>query len=199
MRGSPLLLAGVGTGIIAVGFCVLNARTDVQPSLVFKGYTTPTTNGTQLAKFELRNASRTALWLYYSGSEFPLKINFLERPLIVLTNEDNTQETNVYSFSVGSFFMRGEKVLPGDSVTLDVPLVPGEPASQVGICYYVGRFANGYDFLNHLKVPLLDQNATLEQRGEFYFEQAKRRFKVPKRHEIWCLQPVCYQSKAIRD
>jgi hypothetical protein len=193
MRTRLLLLAGTGAIIVVAGFGTLNFRPDGEPLLIFKGYSARTTNGTQLATFELRNPSKRAIWLCYSGTEFPLKAEFLERPMTVPTCEENTQQTNVYILSVGSFFMQGEKVLPGGSLMLEFPLISGKPASQIGVCCYAGKFSDGNDFLSHLGTPLLDQKATWKEKGEFYFENARRRFKAPKRYEIWCSQPVCLQ------
>lgn len=198
MRARFLLFAGAAAITVITALSLLNGQSDGKPVLVFKGYRIGATNGTQLATFELCNASSRAIWLFYSGTEFPLRAQFLERPMVVPTKKDNTQQTNVYiySVSVGSFFMQGQQVLPRGNLILEFPLIPGQPVSQVGICCYEGKFSDGNDFLNHLRTFLLDRNASLKEKGEFYWENARRRLKAPKRYEIWCPQPVCFQASA---
>jgi hypothetical protein len=128
-------------------------------------------------------------------------------------NKDITEETDVHPLDVsllvggslitldvtplvgsGLIIMRGEKVLPRGSLTLEVPLISGKPAAQVGICCYAGRFKDGNDLLSHLGTGLLGQKASLKEKGEFYWERFKRRFNGRRRYDIWCPQTVCFQA-----
>src|SRR5205807_484251 len=145
-----------------IGFNLLNAPPDADPVLVFNGYGSASTNTAQLANFELRNTSSRAIWLPYSGREFPLRAPFLERPMAAQPPANSARQTNVYSFSVGSFFMQGNKLPPGQKLLLEFPLASGRPASQVGVNYYVGTFKDGNDFLGNLGTRLLKSNASLK-------------------------------------
>jgi hypothetical protein len=194
MKTQRLVFLGVIILGFVIGLNLLYAHSDADPVLVFKGYSPSATNTTQVAQFELRNMRSRAIWLYYSGREFPLGAPLLERPVAVPARREDTQQTNVYSLSAGSFFMHGDKLLPRQSLLLEFPLSSGKPASQVGIYFYVGRFKDGNDFLGYLGTPGLDSNASLKDRGAFYWEKAKRRFRAPKRCEVWCPQPVCFQE-----
>jgi hypothetical protein len=85
-------------------------------------------------------------------------------------------------------------LLPGQSLLLEFPLVPGKPASQVGVDFYVGNFRDGNDFLSNLQTPLLGSNVSFKDKAAFYWEKTKRRFKALKRYEVWCPQAVCFQA-----
>jgi hypothetical protein len=155
--------------------------------LVFKGYEGATSNTAQIAIFQLRNNSRRTIWLCYTGTEYPLRAPFLEEPISV------RKETNVYRISLGSFFMHGEKVLPGKDLALEFPLIYGNPAERVGISYYVGSFKDGTDFLGSLRRPL-PSSATLAGKIAFCWNNSKRRISAPKRYEVWCPEPVSFQA-----
>jgi hypothetical protein len=183
------------TGAVVVVLFVwlrVGARSEPLPVLVFRGYAMTTTNTEQVANFELRNVSSRAIWLCFEGREFPLGAPFLERLVVAPTETNNAQWTNI-SFSVGSYFMHGEKLLPGRNLPLTLTLTSNKPASTVGIEYYVGRFADGNDFVGNLGTRLLNANSPLKDKATFYWERAKRRLKAPKRYEVWCPQVVCFQ------
>ena len=110
----------------------------------------------------------------------------------VPSESTNSLETKVYSFSVGSFFTQGEKVLPENSVLFDFPIHSGEPEKQVGVCYYFGTFSDGNDFVSNLWTPLLDNRANLKDKASFYWQRLRRR--PPQRHEIWCPDALSFQS-----
>src|SRR6266404_3885388 len=117
-----ILLGGIAlTAIVALR--LTSAQQNADPVLVFKGYSLAPTNTTQVANFELRNTSGRAIWLYYSGTEFPLRAPFLERPIAAQPPTNNARQTNVYSLSLGSFFMHGEELPPGQKLLLEVPLI----------------------------------------------------------------------------
>ena len=187
-----LLCAIVLTVIAAV--ILSSAHRDAEPVLVFKGYRSTPTNATQVANFELRNMSSRVIWLSFGGREFPLSATFLERPLVRPPNTNNTQWT--ISASIGSYFEQGEKLLPGQNLLLEFPLVSGKPASQVGVDFYVGNFRDGNDFLSNLDTPLLCSDASFNEKATFYWEKTKRRFKAVKRYEVWCPQAVCFQASS---
>ena len=172
-----------------------NARPNSYPVLAFKGYERSRTNAAQFARLELRNTTSRAIWLRYSGAEFPLSPPFLERPIAVPPRATNAIETNVYSIRLGSFFMHGEKLLPGTSLPMDFPLHSGEPAKQVGISYYVGTFVDGNDFISNLGTPLLNKSANWKDKAAFQWQKYKRRLsRSPKHHEIWCENPLAFQA-----
>ena len=166
----------------------------LDPVLVFAGYSSVPTNATRIANFELRNASHRAIWLSYGGREFPLAAPLLERHVGVPTKA-NSSQWNI-SASIGSYFEEGKRVLPGRSLLLEFPLVSGQPASQVGVAFYVGNFNDGNDFLGNLGIPLLDLNANLRDKAAFYCEKLKRSFRSAERHEVWCPQIVCFEDAA---
>lgn len=181
--------------VIAIGSWLLfNTAPTSPPTLVLNRYEASATNASAVAKLELRNTTGEAIWLYYCGSEFPLAAPLLERPTAPPPKPANGMETNIYSLSVGSFFMRGEKVLPGSTVRLEFPLRAGEPAKQVGVSYYFGRFSDGNDFLSNLRTPLLDSRASWKDKGVFYWQRFRRRLQAPQRHEIWCADSISFQA-----
>jgi hypothetical protein len=166
----------------------------VHPTLVLNSYEVTGTNTN--AKLELRNTTWRPVWLYYSGSEFPLQPPFLERPTVVPLKAANGFGTNIYSLRVGHFFMHGEKVLPGDSIRLEFPLRSGESPKHVGVSYYVGNFSDGNDFVNHFLRPYLDSKANLKDKARFYWRRFRERFKSPERREIWCEDLLSFPEAA---
>jgi hypothetical protein len=194
MRAKRLIPAAIVIVIVMGGLLLLNLRRSSTPVLVFIGYEGSATNAIAIANLELRNTTRKTIWLRYSGTEYPLKPPLLELPKKPLTKLTNGLETNIYSIRVGSFFMHGEKVLPGNSVRLDVPLHLGEPPKQAGVSYYFGRFSDGNDFLRNLRTPLLDSRANWKDRAVFYWQRFKKRLKAPQRHEIWCEDSLSFQA-----
>jgi hypothetical protein len=186
-----LAVAAVLASLLASGRA---GRPSGTPALAFKGYSTRATNGEQIADFELRNTTTRAIWLCYSGGQGPLRAPFLERPINIPANTGDNKETNVWELNIGSFFITGKKVLPGRSVPLEFPLTPGTPTTQVGIDYYVGRFKDGNDFLGSIGTSLLDRNANLKRKAEYFWEKLQRSLKAPRRYEIWCQEPVCFQT-----
>ena len=153
-----------------------------------------TTDTEQVANFELRNVCSRPVWLCFEGREFPLGAPFLERPVVAPVGPNNGQWTDI-SVSVGSYFMHGEEVPPGRNLPLTLTLTSNKPASTVGIEYYVGRFADGNDFVGNLGTRLLNDNSSPKEKATFYWELAKRRLKGPRRYEVWCPQVVCFQLK----
>jgi hypothetical protein len=103
-------------------------------------------------------------------------------------------ETNVYSIGARSFFTQGEKVLPGSSIRLDVPLHSGEPPEYVGVSFYFGRFSDGNDFLSNLWTPLLDSRANWKDKWVFYWQKFRRSLKAPEHHEVWCADSLSFQA-----
>ncbi len=177
------------------GMLLLNTPRTSSPTLILNEYEGSGTNAGAIAELELRNTTGKAIWLSYSGSEFPLRPPLLERPTGPLPKPAHGMGTNVYSLRVGSFFMRGEKVLPGSSIQLDVPLHPGESPKRVGVSYYFGRFSDGNDFLSNLGMPLLDSRANLKDKTAFYTQRFRRKLKAPQRHEIWCADSLSFQAR----
>ena len=159
----------------------MNKRPSLCPVLVFKAYEGSAANSGQVAKLELRNATKRAIWLSYSGSEFPLSPPFIERLAAVPPKATNATKTNVPSIRLGSFFMHAEKLLPGNSMLFDFPLHSGEPTKQVGIWYYLGTFVDGSDFMDNLRTPVLNQRANWNDRGAFYWQKLKRSFRAPQK------------------
>ena len=196
MKTQRLIRLGVIILTVIIGWNLLNAHPHANPVLVFKGYGPAATNTAHLANFELRNTTSKSIWLCYSGAEFPLRTPFLERPIVVRPKTDNPQHTNIYSLSVGSFFMHGDELPPGQKLLLEFPLDSGKTASQVGIAYYVGNFKDGNDFLANMGTTILDQSASLKDKVAFYWQASKRHFRAPKRSEVWCPQLVCFQMSA---
>jgi len=92
--------------------------------------------------------------------------------------------------------MQADKLLPGQNLLLQFPLTLGQPTSHVGVSYYVGSFKDGHDMLENIRTPLLNRCAGLMDRAAFYWGESKRRFRVPKRDEVWCPEPVCFQASA---
>lgn len=176
---------GVSTGLL---FEIHEPSSD--PVLVVEGVERSETNSTQLVKLRLDNRSRKSIWLLFSGEGFPLRPPFLELSAAVMANN-----TNVYSIiRAGSFFMHGEEVLPGKSLSLDFPVVSGEPAKQVGVSYYVGDFKDGNDFTSSLGILVLANQASLKDKIEFFFDKFKRSLKRPKYGEAWCAQALSFRS-----
>lgn len=81
---------------------------------------------------------------------------------------------------------------------LQFPLVSGQPASQIGVDFYVGNMRDGNSFLRTLGTPLVNRNASLMDQAAFYWEKSKRSFRAPKRYEVWCPQTVCFQTDDVR-
>ncbi len=179
--------------IVVGGLLLLSSQRSSTPVLVFIGYEGSASNASAIAKLELRNTTRNTIWLRYSGTEYPLR-----PPLLELSTKPTPKLTNGIALNIrlGSFFMRGERVLPGDSVRLDVPLHPGEPPKQVGVSYHFGRFSDGNDFLGHLGVRLLDSRANWKAKALFYWQRFGRRLKAPHRHEVWCTESLSFQRNA---
>jgi hypothetical protein len=103
------------------------------------------------------------------------------------------EPTNVYSLSAGSFFMNGEKVPPGENFKLDVPLAPNNPLEQVGVYYHTGKFKDANDFTSNLGISTQRSDANLMGKAEYFWEMAKRRYRGPTGHEVWCDQPISFQ------
>jgi hypothetical protein len=179
---------------IAVGGLLLfNSQRPSTPVLVFIGYEASPSNASAIAKLELRNTTRKTIWLRYSGTEFPLRPPLLELPAKPTPKLTNGIALNI---RLGSFFTHGEKVLPGDSVRLDVPLHSGESPKQVGVSYFSGSFSDSNDFLGHLRVPLLYRRASWKDKALFYWQRFGRKLKAPHRQEIWCPNVLSFQEHA---
>src|SRR5947207_1464860 len=145
MKTQGLVLLGAIVLVAIIGFNLVNRQPDGDLILVFKGYSSAATNTTRLANFELHNTSSRTVWLCYSGTEFPLRGPFLERVMPPSPKMNNAPWTNI-GISIVSYFEQGVKLLPGQNLSLDYLLRPGEPTLEVGIEYYVGRFKDGNDF-----------------------------------------------------
>lgn len=152
-----VLVAGVTALAPVIPFTSMGGQPDVDPILVFKGYSAGATNNAQVAKFELRNRSSETLRLSYQGTTSPLSAPFLTR-FTAPVKSHHTNSNWAVSASLGSWFEEDHELPPGQRLLLNFPLVPGKPAAEVGIEYYV--------------------------------DGAEK----PKRHEVWCLQAVCYQA-----
>jgi hypothetical protein len=183
MRAKRLIPAALII-LLAIGGLLLffNTPSNSRPTLVFNGYQISATNTNAIAKLELRNTTGRTIWLRYSGSVSPFSPPFLEQPTVV-------PPTNV-----ARIFFQGKKVLPGDSLRLEFPLRSGEPARLVGLIYYFGKFSDGIDFLQHMRVPALDSRANLKVKVAFYWQKFRRRFEAPERHEIWCNDLLSFQD-----
>jgi hypothetical protein len=119
MRAKRLIAAASVIVIAIGGLLFFNTKRTSAPTLVLIGYEDSPTNASATAKLELRNTTGRAVWLRYlshSGQEFPLRPPLLERPTVRPRKAVNGMGTNIYSLSIGSFFMRGEKVPPGSTV-----------------------------------------------------------------------------------
>jgi hypothetical protein len=180
---------------VFLGLIFWNSRSSSHPVLIFEGYESSMTNGVQIAKLELRNATGKTIWLSFGGSQWPLNPPFLERPLKPATNVINGFGTNYYVAWVGSYFMQVEKLPKGESMFLDFPLVQGKPQEQVGICYYTGDFKDDNDFLGNVGMPLLNDNAALKDKIKFYWDKFRRQMKFSKYHEVWCPEPLFFQTE----
>jgi hypothetical protein len=131
----PPLLAplGVITVTVIAALNLTSAQPDPDPALLFKGYGSTETNKTKVAKLELSNTSSRTMWLYYEGRKPALTPPFLERA----TAPVKPHNTNwVVSASIGNWFTEEHVLLPGQSLRLNFPLVPGKAAVQVGIEYF---------------------------------------------------------------
>jgi hypothetical protein len=195
MKRQRLIILASIILIVFVGFVYWNAGSSSHPVLVFKGYERSGTNAAQSAKLELRNTTRTPIWLLLEGEKFPLSPGFLERPMVIPPKTTNGVETIFRNLRIGSFFMNGKKLLPGDSLGLEFPLVSGKPPEQGGLTCYVGDFKDGNDFINNVMIVLLDDRATLKERIKFFWEKIKRSLKAPRHFEVWCPQPLSFQSE----
>jgi hypothetical protein len=188
MKPKRLFLLGwILLAIVAV-LALTHGPRDADTVLSFQGYSLKT-NGTQVACFELRNKSRSDIWLRYGGTEFPLRAPFLERPTVIPEKTQNA-DTSCCVVSAGSYFMTGERLSPAQTLLLEFPMVSGKPALQVGVEYYVGNFKDGNDFLGNGFTYLLASDAHLGERIAYYWRTARQWFHTPKRCEVWCPQSV---------
>jgi hypothetical protein len=183
--------------LVALAGILWKTRTTPPPVLAFKWYGRSATSGNQTATFELRNTTRSSIWILYSGGWLSGGPGFVKRPVVVAPPMAKNA-AGIYSLSAGSFFMRGKIIFPGDSLILEFPLDSATPAQQVGIRYYTGHFKTENDFLDSLFItmpPPLPNDASLNQRIGFYWDKAKNSFPSFKsQHEVWCPQPVSFQT-----
>jgi hypothetical protein len=172
---------------------IQSAEPGSRPVLDFEGYERSETSAGQVAKLKLRNTTSKPIWLFLSGENFS-RPEFLERPVAVQPPGRNDPRTNVHSIRLGSFSISGKRVLPGKSLEMEFPLVSGKAPEQVGLCYYVGNFKDGNEFIHSLRLPLLIGRASLKDKVEFYWENFKRKLTAPKCYEVWCAQPLSFQT-----
>ncbi len=200
MKRRRRIALGIFTLAVLASLIFWKAQPSSSPVLVFEGYETAATNGTQLVRLKLQNTTRQSVWLFFSGDAgSTITPGFLERPMIAPHETTNAVQTNLYSVKIGSFFMYGEELRPGASRFFDFPLVSGKPAEQLGISYYVGSFKDSRDFFAHMALPILQNDASFKDRLKFYWEKFKRHFGGPKQREVWCQQPVSFQKGAPTD
>src|SRR5208283_3400883 len=159
MKKSRLVFLAFFVLVLAAGLIFWLARPGSRPVLVFKGYEPAGTNSTRIARLELQNTTRKTFWIEFAGTEFPLSPGFLVRPMVAPPRATNGAETNLYSFAVGRFFMRGERLPPGETLKLDCPLRSGTAPEWVGISCYLGKFRDGNDFIDSLGIQVLDDRA----------------------------------------
>jgi hypothetical protein len=114
----------------------ISGQPDADPTLVFKGYGLGATNTSQVAKFEFHNRSSKTLRLSYEGAESPLSAPFLTR-FTAPAKPNNTNSNWSATATLGSWFEEERQLPPGQRLLLNFPLVPGKPAAEVGIVYYV--------------------------------------------------------------
>jgi hypothetical protein len=114
----------------------ISGQPDAAPILVFKGYGVGVTNTSQVAKFELHNRSSETLRLTYQGTRSPLSAPFLTR-FTAPVKPNNTNSNWSVTATLGSWFEDDRELPPGERLLLNFPLVPGRPAAEVGIVYYV--------------------------------------------------------------
>jgi hypothetical protein len=179
-----VLAAAVGGGVF------FGTRPTPAPVLVFDGYSGSVTNRKLFANFELRNTTGRTIWLLYSGEEFPLSPPFLERPIAVQPQLTNGVGLN---FEIGHVFSTGEKVPPGGKMLLEFPLHPGEPAKQVGLRYYSGKFTNVFDFMNSTRIQA-DSRAKWKRVLTDYWCRLGGSSKPARSREVWCEEMLSFQT-----
>src|SRR5262249_13901387 len=162
----------------AIGSLLFFSPAPSPPKLVLTGYERFATNANEKAKLELRNTTGRVIWLIYSGSGSPLKPPLMERPTVPPPLPTNG--SNVYELHLGSFFMQGEKVLPGNTVRLEIPVRSEESPKQVGLSYYIGKFSDETDFLNHVCTPLPSNSGNLKDRAVYYWQRFRRKLRTPE-------------------
>ena len=54
----------------------------------------------------------------------------------------------------------------------------------------------GNDLIANLGIPLQSGNANLMGKLKYLWETAKHRYRGPIGHEVWCDQPISYQTGA---
>jgi hypothetical protein len=196
MKKRRIIILAAVMAIVVLGF-VLSKEHRPQPVLLFKGYERFGTNGDGVAKFELRNTTSKTIWLFLSGTGAALEPQLLERPRPIRSSDSRGVETNRLDFSGGPSFM-GEALIPGNNFAFDFPISRGRRPEQVGVCFYIGNYANGHDFVTNLTWPAgVDWANTKGLKGKFenLREKAEHPFKAPRRHEVWCRVVLSSESK----
>ena len=163
------------------------------PVLVFNGYLSSKTNGAQFAELKLQNTTKKPIWIIRVGRSWPLHPTFLQKQLGASTN--GIIQFSPDSDDVGSFFLSGEKLIPGQRIFLNAPLYPGNSSELIGVCYYSGNFKDGNDLIEATMLSMPTSDATFRDRMSFYWKRLKINLHVNGPHEVWCKQPVSFQSQ----
>jgi hypothetical protein len=170
---------------------------DASPVLELKGYEFRGTNAGLIAKLKLKNTTYRTLWLFLSGTDYPLRPVFdrhplvVEHPLVTLPASNNVYSLNV----VEPFFMSAQPVRPSETLDLEYPMTAQEIPERVGLDFYTGNFADGNDFFENMIVHGSVQPAGLKQKLKSALIKLKRHFKAPRYHQVWCAETLTYQQK----
>ena len=130
------------------------------------------------------------MWVLVSSDERFLRTGCLER-----WGFDNTNGvgSHVDRPASGSY-LTGRKVAPGESLILDVLLIPEKPVEQVGLWYGFGKFKDGQDFVENCTPAIPGGKATPKERFLCFWENAKKSIRGSKGREVWCPEVVSFQT-----
>ena len=130
------ILGSLGVIAVTAALNLASAQSDGHPVLLFRGYGSDETNKAKVAKFELRNTTTKTIRLDYEGSKPPLTAPILVRAVTPVKPSDTNWSVRA---SFRHWFTEEHVLLPGKTLRLEFPLVPGDAAVQVGLEYYLNR------------------------------------------------------------
>ncbi|HZV33223.1 MAG TPA: hypothetical protein VFB72_01500 [Verrucomicrobiae bacterium] len=192
-----IVVLGVLILIAIICFAFWNAKPG-PPSLLFRGYAGLDTNGNQIARLELTNASHRTIWIPMGG-----RSQQQSAPVLMMWFLDNKGNLTSPHYPKNPFAYRligGKRLAPHESLALNCELSPAEPLQKIGIQYYTGHIRDQKDFIAEVRrqgtvtwVPAL-KAPTFKEKILTYWYDFKHRLAHFESHQTWCPDPISFQA-----